>query len=232
MGRLFRAHQKRFAGGVIPTAGLLLQSVLALQRLGLSMNLERERATHPANRIHVFDLNLRPKLGLGFRPDRDVAITTQLPLLHVSIADAAIDQDLFERGQKRERLFRRINFRLGHDLHQRRARAVEINPGLCLKMKTLRHIFFEMDPDEMDLLVRSRDAFLRVFGISQIVQGHRAIFAQRHVVLGNLIIFRHVRIEIIFPVELADRGNVAVEHQAGEHGHAEGFVIHRRQRAR
>jgi hypothetical protein len=42
-----------------------------------------------------------------------------------------------------------------------------------------------------------RDAFLRVFRIGQIVQRHRAADADRLIVLRDLVIFRHVRIEII-----------------------------------
>ena len=38
---------------------------------------------------------------------------------------------------------------------------------------------------------------------------------------ADLVILRHVRIEIILPVEFADLGDPAAEHQAGQDGHAQ-----------
>ena len=94
-----------------------------------------------------------------------------------------------------------------------------------------QYVFLEVNPDETNFLVGSRDILLRVFWISKIVQGHAAIGAKRHVILGNLIILRHVRIEIVFPVEFTDRRDVAAKHEAREHRHAQRFVVHHRQRA-
>ena len=99
-------------------------------------------------------------------------------------------------------------------------------------METLGHILLEMNADEVHFLVRRGNIFLRIFRIRQVVQRHPAVCAKRHVVLRDLIILRHVRIEIIFPVELRDWRNVAVEHQSGQHRHAQRFVIRYRQRAR
>jgi hypothetical protein len=96
-------------------------------------------------------------------------------------------------------------------------------------MKTSGHIFFEMDPHERHLLVRIRDIFLRVLRISEIVQGHPAFRAERPRVLRDLIIFRHVRIEIIFPVEVRHRGDFAIEHQARKNGEPHRFRVHYRQ---
>ena len=98
-------------------------------------------------------------------------------------------------------------------------------------METLCYVFLEMDPHQMHFLVMRDDIFLCVLGISEIMQRHAAVRAQRHVVLRNLIIFRHVRVEIIFAIELADGRNIASEHQSHQHGHAQRFLIHHRQRA-
>ena len=83
----------------------------------------------------------------------------------------------------------------------------------------------------MNLLVRRRDIFLRVFWISEIVQRHAAVGAKRHIILRNLIILGHVRIEIVFPVEFTNGRDVAAKHETREHRHAERFVVHYRQRA-
>ncbi len=75
------------------------------------------------------------------------------------------------------------------------------------------------------------DIFLGVLRISEIVQRDSAVGAKRQVVLRNLIVLRHVRIEIIFAIEFADRSNIASEHESGEHRHAQRLMIHHRQGA-
>ena len=85
-------------------------------------------------------------------------------------------------------------------------------PVVVLEMETLRYVFFEMDAHQTHFLFRGGDIFLRVLRISEIVQRHAAVCAQRHIVLRNLIILRHVGIEIIFAIELADRRDVASKH--------------------
>ena len=52
-----------------------------------------------------------------------------------------------------------MHFRLGHNLHQRRARSIKINAARGLKMHVLRHIFFQMDtmdshPHQTTLIIR------------------------------------------------------------------------------
>ena len=215
MCELFCAHEKGFASDIVPSTRLLLDSFAALQQAGLTLNLVSKGAPHTADRVHIFDLNFCSEFGLLFRSHRHVTVAAELPLLHVGVAYAAVDQDLFQRRQKRERLFRRINLRLRHDLHQRRAGAIEINPSTVLEMETFRHVFLEMDPHQMHFLVAGCDIFLGVFRISQVVQRHAAIRAKRHVVLRNLIVFRHVGIEIVFAVEFADRRDVASQHEPG-----------------
>ena len=79
-------------------------------------------------------------------------------------------------------------------------------------METLCYVFLQMDPYQVHFLVMRNDIFLCVLGISEIVQRHAAIRAQRHVVLRDLIIFRHVWIKIIFAIEFADRHDIGSEH--------------------
>ena len=50
--------------------------------------------------------------------------------------------------------------------------------------------------------------------------------------MRDLVILRHVRIEITFPVELRETGNLAVKQKAGEHRQAERLVIRHGQHAR
>ena len=92
--------------------------------------------------------------------------------------------------------------------------AIEIDASAVLEMETLCYVFLQMDPYQVHFLVMRGDIFLCVLWISEIMQRHAAVRAQRHVVLRNLIIFRHVRVEIIFAIELADRRDIASEHES------------------
>ena len=219
------------AGGVVPAPGLLLELAAGFQFRDLAGDLEGQRLAHAADRVHVLDLDLRAEFLLPFRPHGHVAIAAHLALFHVGVADAAVEQDLAQGGQKRERLLRRRDLRLGDDLHQRRPRPVEIDAGVRFVMKALRDVLFQVDADEADLLVRVGDGFLGVLRVSEIVQRHRPALAERQIVLRNLVVLGHVRIEIILPVELADGRDLAAEHQAGERGQFEGMLVHHGQRA-
>ena len=98
-------------------------------------------------------------------------------------------------------------------------------------METLRNVFLKVDAHEMHFLVGRGDVFLCVFRIGEIVQWDAAIRAKRHVVLRNLVILRHVRIEIVFTIEFRYWRDAASEHQSGKHRHAQRVMIHHRQGA-
>jgi len=52
--------------------------------------------------------------------------------------------------------------------------------------------------------------------------------AERHVVLRNLVVLRHVRVEVAFPVELTETGNATVTHEPGHDRLPDGFPVHDR----
>jgi hypothetical protein len=52
-----------------------------------------------------------------------------------------------------------------------------------------------------------------------------AVGRGRLVVLRDLVILRHVRIEITFPVELGEAGNLAIQQETGEHRQAQRLVV-------
>ena len=55
--------------------------------------------------------------------------------------------------------------------------------------------------------------------------------AEGQIVLADLVVLRHVGVEIIFAVELADRTDFTAEHEAGEGGELESLLVHHRQGA-
>ena len=55
-----------------------------------------KRTSHAADRVHVFDLDLRAECAFVFRPNRNIAVATQLPFFHVGVAYRSVDQDLLQ----------------------------------------------------------------------------------------------------------------------------------------
>ena len=218
MGRLLDPHELRLAQIVIPAPRLLLQRSAAAQDLALALDLISQRATNAADRIEILQLDLGAPLFRADRTHRHIDITPHLTFFHVGVGDIGILQMLFERGQISEGLFGIGDVGLGHDLHERCAGAVEIDAGGVLQMETFGHVFLEMDPGQADDLILGRDALLRVFRISQIVQRHAAAETKRHVVLRDLVVLRHVRVVVALAVELADLRNFASEHETREDG--------------
>ena len=52
-----------------------------------------------------------------------------------------------------------------------------------------------------------------------------AVIANRFVVLGGLIILRHVRVEVVLPGHAAPLGNVTVESQTNPNGRFDGMTV-------
>jgi hypothetical protein len=75
------------------------------------------------------------------------------------------------------------------------------------------------------------DVFPVVGGVAVIVERDAAADAERQVHLRGLIVFRHVRIEIVLAVPLGDFRRRAIEHQAGEQGFFDGLAVEHGQRA-
>ena len=61
-----------------------------------------------------------------------------------------------------------------------------------------------MDTVEPDYFVRFDDIFSDVCRVAVIVKRDATTDAERQIHLGGLIVFRHVRVEIVFPVPLGN----------------------------
>jgi len=72
---------------------------------------------------------------------------------------------------------------------------------------------------------------MRVLRIGEQVERDRAAETERLVVLRDLVVLRHVRVEIVFPVELAPRRDLAAEHLAGEDRLHNRLLVRHRQHA-
>ena len=153
--RLFlRAHQRRLALVVVPAAGLLLDRAAGSDHVDLPRDLVLERAPHAADAVEILQLALGAEFLLAARADGNVHVAAHLALFHVGIADAAVDQDLLERGEIGEGLLRRRHVGLADDFHQRRAGAVEVDAaGAVLEVERLGHVLLEVNAHEPHRLV-------------------------------------------------------------------------------
>jgi hypothetical protein len=217
--RLFlRAHERRFAFVVVPAPRLLLDRAAGSDHVDLPRDLVLQRAPHAADAVEILQFAFGAEFFLAFRPHGNIHVAAHLALFHVGIADTTVNQDLLERREVGEGFLGRRHVGLADDFHQRRSGAIEVDAaGTVLEVERLGHVLLEVNAHEPDRFVGDGGRFLlHVFRIGEQVERDRAARAERLVVLRDLVILRHVRVEIILPVELAARGDLAPEHFAGE----------------
>jgi hypothetical protein len=129
---------------------------------------------------------------------RQVGFAPETPLFHVAVTDLEIHEDIAKASQVGDDLVGRSHIRFGHNLQQRRAGTIEVDDAdACSRaMDILTGILFQVGTSNPHALVRlsGRDI-------------NPAMFADRRLVLGNLIAFREIGIEVMLPrksVVLAD----------------------------
>jgi hypothetical protein len=123
-----------------------------------------------------------------------------LPFVHIGVGNATCDEDLLEGLEIGEGFFGGVEVGFGDDLHERSAGAVEVDEGGVGEVGGLGDIFLKVNAVEFDDLAGVRDVFLGVLGVVVIVEGDAAAETERKVHLGDLVILRHVGVEVIFPV--------------------------------
>ena len=154
-----------------------------------------------------------------------------MPLVHIGVGDASGDEDLLKGLEVGEGFLGRLDVRLGDDLHERGAGAVEIDEGGVGEVGGFGDIFLEVDAVEFDDLAGVLDVFLSVLGIVVIVERDAAAEAEGEVHLGDLIVLGHVGVEVVLPVpDDGRRGGAAKEH-AGEDGALDGEFVENGKRA-
>ena len=179
------------------------------------------------DRVEVLQLYLGAEFRFADGTDGDVRVAAQLALLHVAVGNAAVDHRGPERRQVGERLLGRVHRRIGYNFHQRRAGAVVVDQGIGRAVVELADILLEVNPGERNSHVLAH----HVAGGAGQLDFHRTAEADRLVVLGNLVVLRRVRIEIVFPVPFADRRDLAAQQQARLDDGVECRLVHHRQGA-
>ena len=93
-------------------------------------------------------------------------------------------------------------------------------------MRELGDVLFKVNAGQPDVLVRHLLAG-KTFAVNVDAAGK----TERHVVLGELIVFRHVRIEVALAVEFAAVRNAAFRHEPRHDSLADRLAVRSRQHA-
>ena len=163
------------------------------------------------------------------RPERDVRVAAERPLLHPDVAHVERLQRRAELTQVRGGLLGRAHVGLAHALHQRHARAVVVDqrvvglvdPARRAAVRRLAGVLLHVDARDADPPRLAVDVDVQV-----------AADADRQVVLADLEVLRHVGIEVVLPVEQRVRRDRAVERQPDLDDRRDRLGVRHRQRAR
>ena len=116
-----------------------------------------QRLLDEAERIDVLDFRLGAEFFLAARTHADVGIATQRAFFHVAIADAGVEDDLFQPRQIFVGFIGRTHVRLADDLGQRHAGAIQIDRGSVggvgkALVQALAGVFFQVQAGDADFL--------------------------------------------------------------------------------
>ena len=189
----------------------------------LAPRLDLDGLADEADRVDVLDLAAGAEFLAG-AADRHVHVGAEIALLHVAVAGAEIAQDRAQLGHIGARLVRRAQVRLRHDLHQRHARAVEVDEaqGRVQVVDRLAGILLEM---------QALDAHGDGLAALRHVHDHLALAHDRALVLADLVALRQVRIEVVLAVEGALQVDLGLEPEPRADGLAHAFLVDHGQHA-
>ena len=219
---LLRAHGSRLHRVTVPAARFLHDRDRMGHALPLAARLMFERGMDALEGVHVFDFDLGAELRLADGTDGDVDVGTHVALFEVAVGNAGVHENLLERRQIGDRLVGGRDVGLGDDLHERSAAAVEVHARMGGVVVDLRGILLEMDVVDADELLRS----VRADDL------HASADAKRISVFGDLVVLRHVGVEVVLAVECGVTVDLASEHETAHDGKLHGFLVHDRERAR
>ena len=172
---------------------------------------------------------LVPNAVLSHRPERDVGVAAERPLLHPDVAHVERLQRRAELAQVRGGLLGRAHVGFAHALHQRHARAVVVDQRVVGLVDPARRAAVRRLARVL-LHVHARDADPPRLAVDVDVQVPAD--ADRQVVLADLEVLRHVGIEVVLPVEQRVRRDRAVEREPDLDDRRDRLGVGDRQRAR
>ena len=109
--------------------------------------------------LRFFSSTFEPSGSVGVFAQRDVHVAAELAFFHVGIGDAALLEDHLQRAEIGEGFLAGFEVRLGDDLHERRAGAVEVDERGVAEVGGFGDVLFEVDAVEADDFVGIGDVF-------------------------------------------------------------------------
>ena len=192
-----------------------------LDLLDLPADLEVDGLLHELEAVEVLDLAARAQRCAGLA-HRHVGVAAEAALLHIAVADADPGHDLVQLARIGHGLVAGTDVGLGHDLEQRRARAVEVDAALAdeVFVQRLAGVFLEVGAHQAHglLLVAEVEADLAAL--------HDGDFE-----LADLVALGQVGIEIILAREDAARSDGGSQRQPELDRALDGAHVHHGQGA-
>ena len=194
VGVLLHPEGAGAAGGLVPVAGLLADGLARLEQVDLAERLVVDGPAERAQRVEVLDLAAGAP-GLAGAVDRHVGVDPHRPLLHLGVGHAGGQEDRAQLDGVLLGLLGGAHVGLGHDLDQRDAGAVVVDEAVAgvvdataaADVVELAGVLLDVGPGDADPQARRQVEVAGQVG--------------RQVVLGDLVVLRLVRVEVVLPGE-------------------------------
>ena len=220
--------------GLVPVAGLLQHLAAVVQDGGLAADLVLDGLLDAAERVHVLGFGAGAERVGRVAAQRHVHVGAHVALLHAGVRDVQRTHDVAQRthvgaGDLLAAVAHALD-RLGNDLDQRHAGTVVVDQRV---VRTLDAAVGAADVRVLAGVVLDVGAFDRHAEDRAVIQFHVqvAVAVGRLVVLGDLVVARHVRVEVVLAGELAPFGDLAVQGQAQLDRVVHGGLVEHRQGA-
>ncbi len=158
----FRAHAVGLAFVGVVEARLLCDLAAGFDDVDLASDFVFQRFADEAERIYVFDFCFGAELFLAAGTHADVGIAAQGAFFHVAVADAGVEDDLFQASQIFVGFVGRGEVGLADDFDQGDAGAIEIDGRFFFGIgetfvQALAGVFFEVDAGDADFLLAASE---------------------------------------------------------------------------
>jgi hypothetical protein len=205
-------------------AGLLLHLLAGLQQVDLTAGLVLDGPAERTERVEVLDLAALAELGVADPAHRHVGVDPQRALLHLGVGGAGGEQDGPQLVDVGLGLLGMTDVGATHDLDQRHAGAVVVDEGVvgavdaaaATGVAVLAGVLLDVGPFDADA--------------GAVGEVEPAVDVDRTVELGDLVVLRHVRVEVVLPGEHR-RLDAAVQGAAEAHGQLHHLAVEHRERA-
>ena len=221
------AHGPGLAGVRVEQHRGLADRQAVFDLVDLPVDLEVDRLRHVAERVQVLDLAPGAQRRAG-APHRNVGVASEAAFLHVAVADPQPHHQHMQGAGVLHSLCRRSHVRLGDDLEQRRAGAVQVDAAarttivaVVVVMQALAGVLFKVGPGQPNRP-----------GLAGQHEADAATLDHRRLVLADLVALGQVGVEVVLAREDRHRCHFRTHRQPEPDREFDGGTVHHRQRAR